>query len=69
MNDGLQWYWVSTIKFTAGFAVDEQGIVKKAAPILKRWLGQDKELLISAYKKYPGTMVKCLDNKVTATPS
>lgn len=44
-------YWVSCNKFTCGVEIDDEGIIIKCAPIVKRFKGQGIENLSKWMKK------------------
>jgi len=56
----MTWYWISTKIFTAGYACDEHDVIRKAAPILRKWIGHDRVQMEGTYSKYRGTMIEKL---------
>lgn len=37
----MSWYWVNTTFCCCGVAVDTAGVIRIAAPILRKFVGQD----------------------------
>ena len=44
-------YWISCIKFTCGFTTDLKDKIITAAPILNKFIGQNKQNLLNWIKK------------------
>jgi len=54
---GLTCYWVSSLKMTFLVEVDHGGIVRNAAPIAHRFIGQTLESLLGWMNKQGGLQV------------
>jgi hypothetical protein len=57
----LTWYWLSTDRMTVGVAVDEHNVIVKAAPIVRRFIGQPSTNLGSWLRKQGGFRAVRLD--------
>ena len=55
VDDDLTWWWVSTSSFTCAVAVDTDDVIRKTAPILRRFRRQPRANLLTWVQGRYGT--------------
>lgn len=55
------WLWLSTERMTVGVAVDDNGIIVQAPPIVAKFKGQTVAALLKWIGRQPGLHAKWLD--------
>lgn len=49
-----RWWWLSTERMTVTVGVDDEGVVRTAPPIVRKFIGQHVSRLTAWMRKQPG---------------